>query len=89
MTKNVEVAVVGTELEEDVFWTVPLIDYFLYEIFAITKSKANWPFVALPARVALNVQLHLIIVAQNGFDLVLRFYLVVRLRLRRHSATKR
>jgi hypothetical protein len=67
MTKNVDVAVVGTELEEDVFWTVPLIDYFLYEIFASTQSKANWSFVALDTRVAVNVQLHLIIVAQNRF----------------------
>jgi hypothetical protein len=65
MTDNVDVAVVGTELEEDVFRTVPLVDYFLYKIFAIPQLKANRPFVALPARVAVNAQLHLIIVAQN------------------------
>ena len=29
MAENVEVAIVGTKLEEDVFWTVPLVQYFL------------------------------------------------------------
>jgi hypothetical protein len=67
MTENVEVAVVGANLEEDVLWTVPLIDYFLDKVFAMIQSKANWPFVALAARVAVNLQLHLIIVAQNRF----------------------
>jgi hypothetical protein len=70
MTDNVNVAVVGAELEEDVLWTVPLVDDFLYVIFAIAQLKANWPFVALPAGIAVNVQPHLIIVAQN--QLVLR-----------------
>ena len=63
MAKNVEVAIVCMNLEEDVFWTVPLIDYFLDKIFAITQSKTNWPFAPCAARVALNVQLHLAIVA--------------------------
>ncbi len=67
MTEDVEVAVVGTNLEGDVLWTVPLVDYFLHKIFAMIQSKANWPFVTLSARVALNLQLHLIIVAQNRF----------------------
>ena len=65
MTENVEVAVVGTNLEEDVLWTVPLIDYFLHKIFAMIQSKANRPFVPLAARVALNMQLHLIIVTHD------------------------
>ena len=30
MAENVEVAIVGTKLEEDVFRTVPLVQYFLY-----------------------------------------------------------
>jgi hypothetical protein len=67
MTENVEVVVVGAKLEEGVFWTVPLVDYLFYEIFAITQSKANWPFVGLAARVAVNVHLHFIIVAQKRF----------------------
>jgi hypothetical protein len=45
MAENVEVAIVGTKLEEDVFWTVPLVQYLLYEIFSIMQSKADWPFV--------------------------------------------
>jgi len=71
-TENVEVVVVGTKLEKDVFWTVPLVDYFLNEMFAITQSEANWPFVALAARVAVNLELHPTIVAQNRFVPVLR-----------------
>jgi hypothetical protein len=65
MPENVEVAVVGTNLEDDVLRAVPLIDYFLHKIFPMIQSKANWPFVPLAARVAVNVQLHLIIVAQD------------------------
>jgi hypothetical protein len=65
MTENVEVAVVGTNLEEDVLWAVPLVDYFLYKIFVMIQSEANWSFVPLPARVTLNMHLHLIIVAQD------------------------
>ena len=64
MPDDLNVGVVGTELEEDLFWTVPLVDNFLDEIFAMTQLKANWPFVALPARIAVYAQLHLIIVAQ-------------------------
>jgi hypothetical protein len=67
MTENVEVVVVGTHLKEDVFRTVPLVDYFLDEVFAIPQSKANWPFIPYAARVALNGQLHVFIVAQNRY----------------------
>jgi len=49
MADNIEVAIVGTKLEEDVFWTVPLIQDFLHEIFAIIQSKAEWPFVGFSA----------------------------------------
>ena len=45
MAENVEVAIVGTELKEDVFWTVPLVQYFFYEIFAIIQAKADWPLI--------------------------------------------
>ena len=69
MPDDVDVAVVGTELEEDLFWTVPLIDDFLDEIFAMTQLKAHRPFVTLPARVGMHAQLHLIIVAQNRFEM--------------------
>jgi len=66
MPDDIDVAVVGTELEEDLLWTVPLIDDFLDEVFAITQLKAHWPLVALPARVAVDAQLHLMLVAQNS-----------------------
>ena len=79
MADNVDVAVVGTELEKDVFWTVPLVDYFLYEIIAIAQLKTNWPLIALPARVAANAQLHLLIVSQNRLGRVLRVLVIVRL----------
>src|SRR5215471_11420348 len=76
MTEDVEVAVVGANLEEDVFWTVPLVDDFLHKVFAMTHAKANWPFVPGPARIALNMQLHFIIVAHanvaaSGYILLL------------------
>src|SRR5215471_5604154 len=69
MPDDIDVAVVGAELEEDLSWTVPLIDDFLDEIFAIAQLKAHWPFVALPACVAVHAQLHLMIVAQNRFEM--------------------
>jgi hypothetical protein len=49
MADNVEVAFVGTKLEQDVFWTVLLVQYFPFEIFAIIQSKADWPFVRFGA----------------------------------------
>ena len=49
MPENVEVAIVGTNLEEDVFWTVPLVQYFLYDVFAIIQPKADWAFVGFDA----------------------------------------
>jgi hypothetical protein len=59
MTENVEVAVVGANFEEGMLGSVPLIDYFLDKIFAMIQSKAEWPLVALAARVALDMHLHL------------------------------
>jgi hypothetical protein len=40
MTENVEVAVIGPKLEELMLRAVPLIDYFLNEIFVIVQLKA-------------------------------------------------
>jgi hypothetical protein len=65
MTEDVEVVVVGTNFEKNVLWTVPLVDSFLHNVFAMIHAKPNWPFVPLPARIALNMQLHLIILAHN------------------------
>ena len=58
MTENVEVAVVGTELEERMFWAVPLIDNLLHEIFVIVQLKAKWSLVGFATGVTLNVQPH-------------------------------
>jgi beta-phosphoglucomutase-like phosphatase (HAD superfamily) len=63
MTENVEVAVIGSQFEEDVFRAVPLVEYFLDKIFAPTHLKANWPFVCLAACITLNVDPHRHIVA--------------------------
>ena len=41
MTQNIEVAVVGSEFEELMFGAVPLIDYFLHEIFVVVQLKAK------------------------------------------------
>ena len=58
MTENVEVAVVGPELEELMFRAVPLIDPLLHEVFVIVQLKTKWSLVALPTGVTLNVQPH-------------------------------
>ena len=43
MPEKVDVAVICANLEEDVFWTVPLVDYFFHEIIPLIELKANWP----------------------------------------------
>jgi hypothetical protein len=47
MTENIQVAVVRPELEERTFGAVPLIDYFLHEIFAVVQLKAKRSLVVL------------------------------------------
>ena len=47
MTENVEVAVVGTELEERMPGAMPLIDHFLNHVFVIVQLKAEWSLVGL------------------------------------------
>ena len=61
MTENVEVAVIGHELEELMFRAVPLIDHFLHKIFVIVQSKAERSLVSFASGVTLNVQSHLTI----------------------------
>jgi hypothetical protein len=58
MAQDIEVPIVRTELKENMLRAVPLVDYFLYEIFALIQSKPNWPLVRLPSRVTVNLQLH-------------------------------
>jgi hypothetical protein len=52
--ENVDVAVVGSKLKEDVFRAVPLMDYFPYEIFAVIQAKTDWPFVCFRPRITLK-----------------------------------
>jgi len=63
MPENIKIAVIRSQLEEDVFGSVPLIEHFLDKIFAFTQLKANRPFVCFTARITLNAQLHSCIVA--------------------------
>src|SRR5262245_22559501 len=39
MPENIEARVITTKLEKDVFWTVPLVDYFLHEKFVLTICR--------------------------------------------------
>jgi hypothetical protein len=55
VTENVEIAVVGPELEELVIRAVPLIDDFLDHIFVIVQLKTKWSLVGLATGVTLNV----------------------------------
>jgi hypothetical protein len=58
MTENIQVAVIGPELEELMFGAVPLIDDFLHEILALVQLKAKRSLVGLTTGVTLNVQPH-------------------------------
>jgi len=57
--QNVEIAVIGADVEKDVLWAVPLVEEFLDKVFVSFQSKANRPFVRRPIRVAIHFQLHL------------------------------
>lgn len=70
MPENIEVAVVCAKFEEDVFRTIPLVEYFFDEILAIMQPKTNGPFVCFGAGITLNRQSHLIIFAHNPFQYV-------------------
>ena len=58
MTENVEVAVVRSDLEELVFWPIPLIEDFFHKILVLVQLKAKWSLVGLATGVTLNVQPH-------------------------------
>ena len=58
MPENVEVIIVSSDLKENMFWTVPLVQYFFDKMFAPIQLKANWPFICLAAGITLNVQPH-------------------------------
>jgi len=58
MAENVEIAIIGTKLEEGVFRAMPLIDHFLHEILAVVQLKAKRSLVRLVSGVTLDVQPH-------------------------------
>jgi hypothetical protein len=65
MPQNVDVVIIRSYLKEDVFWAIPLIEYFFDEIWPFTQLKANWSFVCLAACVTLNLEAHPHILAHN------------------------
>ena len=72
MTENVDIAVIGPELEEHVFRAVPLIDYFFCKIFVRVQLEAMRCLVGLATGVTLNVKPRRHIVAQNQHRAIVR-----------------
>ena len=64
MAQDIQVAVVGQELEELMFRPVPPIDDFLDKIFVVVQLEPKWSFVSFATGVALNVEHHSL--EQNG-----------------------
>src|SRR5262249_19878961 len=57
-TDNVEIAIVGPDLEEHVLWAIPPIDHFLDHILVIVQLKAKGSLVCFATGITLNVQPH-------------------------------
>lgn len=53
--ENVVIPMVGTNLEEDAFRAVPLVDNRLDNIGLCVKPEPVWPFIRLSARLALDL----------------------------------
>ena len=58
MTENIEIPIMRTKLEEHVFRTVPLVHHFLHPIFVLVQPEADWPFIRLPSRITIDLQIH-------------------------------
>ena len=56
--KDVQIAVVCSDLEVLIVRTVPLIQHFLNEVVAIAKPEADWAFVGFLAGIAFDLQGH-------------------------------
>lgn len=77
-------------------WAVPLVQHLLDHVLTLLKSKTNRPLVRLPTRVAIYVQLHLILILGHGqlhcwvgqaafvffFRSAQRFFIISDMRLR-------
>lgn len=65
MPENVDVVIIRSHLKEDVFWPIPLVEYFFDKIEPFTQFKANRSFVCLAACITLNAEPHLHILTRN------------------------
>lgn len=57
LSKDVEIAVVGSNLIEEAFRVVPLIEHRLDPIMRSVNAELNRPFIGLSARVTLHPQI--------------------------------
>jgi len=60
LAEDVEVPIVGANLIRDIVWAAPLVNNFLDHVLVPVQAKSDGPLVRLPARVALDFQVHAI-----------------------------
>jgi len=65
MPKDIQIAIVCSNLEELVVWAAPLVEYFLYDMQSLAQMKAHGPLVGFHSGIALDAQLHSLIVSQE------------------------
>jgi hypothetical protein len=58
MPEDIEVPIIGSQLEEKMVRPVPLIEYLFDQVFAAVQLKASRLLVASMTRVALDAQHH-------------------------------
>ncbi len=56
--QNIEIPIIGLDFEEEVFGTVPLIDYFFHEVLVFAHTKTDRPFTLLVTGIAVDLELH-------------------------------
>src|SRR5215469_10692702 len=56
--KDIEIAVIRADFEEDLTWPVPLVENFFDDEFALPHLKFHWPLVRFSTGVALYPQHH-------------------------------
>ena len=57
--QDVEIAVISMDFEKGILRAVPLIEYFLDQIFVPVETKPKRPFVRRTPGIAIHFQLHL------------------------------
>jgi hypothetical protein len=58
MPQNIDVAVIGANLEEDVIGAVPLVENFLDHVRMSFHPETNGPLIPFPPGIALHLHLH-------------------------------